>query len=453
MRRRTLVLALTVGALLTLVALMTVVTAGVSLAQTDMAGMRGMSGAPALPLGVPMSRLGSGTSWLPDSSRLRAAMWSPGAWTLMLEGNAFGQYDHQTGLRGTSQLGLVDWEMLMATHALAGGAARLDAMTSLEPLVDSPRGYPELLQTGGAFRGARIVDHQHPHDLVMELAGAFDHAVMSDLAWSVYAAAVGEPALGPVDFMHRPSAADDPFAPLGHHMQDATHEAFGVVTTGLYTRAVKLEGSVFNAREPDAYHLNLDYTGARLDSYSGRLTVAPSGRVALAAWGGYLFDDDPLERGLGMQRYGASALTAMNGIGGGAWSTAVVWGLNVHHHGPREHNHDANAVVPTHHMMSSVLVESTLEIGARDAVFGRIEQVQKSGDDLGFIADGLTQLFNVRELALGATHELLTAGGASVGVGARAAVELLPSTLRNVYETTRPFGFAVYVRVRPAAGR
>ena len=37
-------------------------------------------------------------------------------------------------------------------------------------------------------------------------------------------------------FMHRPSAADDPFAPLGHHWQDATHEAFGVVTTGL-TRA------------------------------------------------------------------------------------------------------------------------------------------------------------------------------------------------------------------------
>ena len=86
--------------------------------------------------------------------------------------------------------------------------------------------------------------------------------------------------------------------------------------------------------------------------------------------------------------------------------------------------------MPTHHLSSSVLLESTLGIGARDAVFGRIEQVQKIGDDLGFLAGNLMEMFNVRELSLGATHQLSTARGATVGVGARAAVKLLPATLR-----------------------
>ena len=44
---------------------------------------------------------------------------------------------------------------------------------------------------------------------------------------------VGEPALGPVAFMHRASAADNPTAPLGHHTFDSTHVAFGVVTAAV----------------------------------------------------------------------------------------------------------------------------------------------------------------------------------------------------------------------------
>ena len=50
---------------------------------------------------------------------------------------------------------------------------------------------------------------------------------------------------------HRPSAADDPFPPLGHHSQDALHGSHGVVTLGAYGRRLKVEGSAFNAREPD----------------------------------------------------------------------------------------------------------------------------------------------------------------------------------------------------------
>jgi hypothetical protein len=167
-------------------------------------------------------------------------------------------------------------------------------MTSLERPVLGPRGYPELLQSGATYQNARLINRQHPHELLMELAAIYDHSITSNLATSLYVAAVGEPALGPVAYMHRPSAAVDPFAPIGHHWQDGSHESSGVITGGIYSHAIKLEGSVFNGREKQAGDYVPDYAGARLDSYAGRLTVLPSGRISVSAWGGYIFDHDPL---------------------------------------------------------------------------------------------------------------------------------------------------------------
>jgi hypothetical protein len=433
-------------------ALASTVPAGRAAAQRDtagMAGMPGMSSMPLLPLGVPLSRLGSGTSWLPDVSPMFAAHRPAAGWTLMLHGAAFGQYDHQATQQGDTQLGLTDWEMLMAFHGLAGGIVRVNVMTSLQPLVDGPRGYPELLQTGGIYNGGRLVNRQHPHELFGELAAAYDHSFMSNLATSLYVAAAGEPALGPVAFMHRPSGADDPFAPLGHHWQDASHESFGVVTAGIYSRQAKLEGSVFNGRDPDAYHLNLDYSGAKLDSYSGRLTVLPSAHTSLSAWGGYLFDHDRLDTPVGMQRYGVSALIGGEGMGGRSWSDALVWGLNIHHHGSREHNHDPTVVPKSYHLSSSVLVESSLDVSSHLVVYGRVEQVQKTADDLGFLGGDALQQFNIRAVSLGATRELAERAGASLGLGVRGAVNLLPETLRLTYGTRTPLGFAVFLRLRP----
>ncbi|HMA23001.1 MAG TPA: hypothetical protein VKP00_03375 [Gemmatimonadaceae bacterium] len=418
-------------------------------AQDDMSHMAGMEmPAIAAPLGIALSRFGSGTSWLPDSSPMHAAHLAMGDWMLMLHGAAVGQFDHQGTRRGDSQFGLTDWEMLMAARGAGGGLFRASAMTSAEALILGARGYPELLQTGGSYHQARLVNYQHPHDLVMEASVAYDHSLTTRLASGLYVAAVGEPALGPVAYMHRPSAAVDPFAPLGHHWQDAAHESFGVVTAGLYTRAIKLEGSAFNAREPDEYRFSLDYRGAKLDSYAGRLTVLPDGRVSVTAWGGYLFDHDPLEPGLGMQRYGASVMTTTSGVGGGTWSSAAVWGLNIHHHSDREHVHDPTVSTKLYHVSSSLLMESTMELGARTAVYGRAEQVQKNGDDLGFIGGDLIELFTVRSLSAGITRDVRSIGEAGIAVGVRASVELLPTTLVPTYGTRTPAGVAMFVRVR-----
>src|SRR6059036_598916 len=80
------------------------------------------------PLGIPESRMGSGTSWLPDASPMHAAHLRLGAWTLMLHGSAVVQYDHQAGLRGEARVNLIDWAMLAASRTVAGGRLHLRGM-------------------------------------------------------------------------------------------------------------------------------------------------------------------------------------------------------------------------------------------------------------------------------------------------------------------------------------
>src|SRR3989454_2179327 len=125
------------------------------------------------PLGIPESRMGSGTSWLPDASPMHAAHMVLGDWTLMLHGKGFAQYDWQGGPRGSHQLGFVNWAMAAASRPLGGGRLELRSMLSAEPGTIGARGYPLLLQSGESYRGTRSEEHtselQSPCNLVCRL--------------------------------------------------------------------------------------------------------------------------------------------------------------------------------------------------------------------------------------------------------------------------------------------
>src|SRR5262249_48377718 len=112
---------------------------------------------------------------------------------------------------------------------------------------------------------------------------------------TIAAAPVGEPALGPVAFMHRASAGDNPMAPLGHHTFDSTHVSFGVITAAVDRGPVVLEGSVFNGREPDQNRWDFDF-GA-LDSFSGRVWYMPTNRWAFQVSTSVLHNPEALEPG------------------------------------------------------------------------------------------------------------------------------------------------------------
>src|SRR5882672_1840102 len=91
-------------------------------------------------LGIPESRAGSGTAWLPDSSPMHAAHFRAGKWSLMVHGIIAPLYDTQGGPRGANQFNVINWGMLTATRPLAGGGGSLALriMASADPWTVGP---------------------------------------------------------------------------------------------------------------------------------------------------------------------------------------------------------------------------------------------------------------------------------------------------------------------------
>jgi hypothetical protein len=377
----------------------------------------------------PMERMGSGTTWIPDASVIPSLQGKLGSWDWMFHGLVFVQYNKQSGPRGAEQFGSSNWAMIMASHSLAGGRFQFRTMLSLDPATIRDGGYPLLLQTGETYQGQPLIDRQHPHDFWMELGALYERALSPRFAVFGYVAPSGEPALGPVAFMHRPSAFDDPVAPLSHHWQDATHISFGVVTLGAFGRKWKLEGSVFNGREPDEARWGFD--NINLDSYSGRVTVNPDAQLSLTAGYGYLNEPEALHPG-SVHRAVVSALYGRKLGDLGQIAVSAVWGAN-------KHGDDR----PTH----SALLEGEAIIDARNTIFARTEVVQKSSEELGIA--GADQTFNVAAASLGYIREIVPLSGGTVGLGARVTINFVPGDLSAAYGSTNPTGALVFLRVRP----
>ena len=389
------------------------------------------------PLGIPMSRMGSGTAWLPDASPMRAYHLTPGRWMLMVHGEVGLYYDHQGTVRGDDQVGSTNWAMLMAMRPVGSGMLHLHGMLSAEPLTVGAEGYPLLLQTGEAYQGVPLRDRQHPHDLFMELSARYEVPVTEKVGVSLFAAPVGEPAIGPVAYMHRPSAQNDPFAPLGHHWMDATHITYGVVTAAVFTRTMQLEGTLFQGREPDDDRYDFDF-GA-LDSYGGRLSVNPTPHWSLAASYGYLKSPEALEPDENQHRLGASILHTQQIASDGDWASAIVYGANKH-----------VGTEVSQGFEHSLLVETNVQFDNRNSVFGRAEWVQKSAQELVVPGVDPETTFDLAAVVLGYVREVFQYGGASLGLGTRGSINFVPKDLRSTYGTRTPLGVAVYARLRPA---
>lgn len=394
------------------------------------------------PLGIAMQRDGSGTAWLPDASPMYAIHSMRGRWALMLHGNAFLQYVHEGGGRGDSQLGLVNWFMGMASRSVVDGRFGLRAMLSGEPISVGKCGYPDLLATGEFCNGEPLHDRQHPHDLFMELAAHYLQPLATNVAFELYGGPVGEPALGPVAYPHRISAMPGPLAPIGHHWQDATHISFGVATAGVYGRRWKLEGSLFNGREPDEERFDFDL--AALDSYSGRVWLLPNERWALQASLGRLVEaETPRELGesrVDVTRATISATYHQPLSERATAASTLVWGQN------RAHGLSTDAF----------LVESNVNLDERNIFFGRGELARKSGEDLVIEDDAPAlgdQVFTVGKLSLGFVRQFGRGGALLPGIGAQVSVNFIPSSLDQFYGSRTPLGLAVFASLRPRPAR
>src|SRR5207249_2121022 len=252
-------------------------------------------------------------------------------WQLMQDGIVFAEFNHQGGPRGGNEFVVPNWWMGMASREMPRGRLTLTSMLSLDPATVGKDGYREILQAGEAIDGHPLIDRQHPHDLFMQLAAVWRMPLTQSTGFTLAGGPVGEPALGPVAFMHRPSAADNPTAPLGHHTFDSTHIAFGVVTAAVDHGPFVVEGSVFNGREPDENRWDFDF--GRFDSVSGRVWYRPSDEWEFQASSGRLKTPEELEPGDIVRSTLSASWTQKNGAA--ISSVPAGYGRNKTDHGRR----------------------------------------------------------------------------------------------------------------------
>jgi hypothetical protein len=332
----------------------------------------------------------------------------------------------------------MNWLMLMQQHKLGRGTILFREMLSAESLTAPHGGFPQLFQTGETYHGQPIVDKQHPHDVFSELSVTYTVPLNQRVSWQFYGAPVGEPALGPVAFMHRASAAELPAAPLGHHLQDSTHISAGVVTSGLIfvlgkegklkEAKLKVEGSVFNGREPDEKRYTIDF--APLESWAVRASLQPTKDWSLQYSFGHLTQPEALEV-TDIDRQTASA-TYNRPLAAGNWSTTLLWGRN--------HKLAEDTV------QNSYLLESTVNFRHKNYAYTRLELVDK--DELFPLAPPPHEDFRIGAYTFGGVRDLVQNAKLQLGLGADVTFYSKPGALDPVYGD-QPVSFRIFLRLRP----
>ncbi|MBB5344248.1 hypothetical protein HDF10_002227 [Edaphobacter lichenicola] len=427
----------------------------------------------------------SGTSAEPASTPVSMLMHSTHGWMLMLHGtasiSAIQQHtaSNPTGpspdacnqlnlscpspanARGGDKVYSTNWIMPMAIRQLGShgqyGQLTLRTMLSLEPATISSRQFPELFQQGETAFGKPIIDGQHPHDFFMEVAALYDLRLGKQTLLSLYAAPVGDPAIGPTAYPHRLSASEDPIAALGHHQEDSTHIAFNVFTGGITWRWLRFEESGFHGAEPTEQRWGFQPSpnGHAVDSYSSRITFAPTKNLSTQYSVAHIVSPEALYPHEDQQRQTASVIynlpfgihhntTSMPGMDMGTtatnnWSTTLIWG--------RTKSLTDNSKV------NSYLLESLLKFRTRNYVWTRIENAGRSNELLIPPGSPLPPNFtespigHVAAYSFGYDRDYRVLPHLLTAPGAQFTTYTTPSALVSTYGA-HPWGVVAFVRFR-----
>ena len=366
-----------------------------------------------------------------QTDHVHAAQPATPAWTLSWDANVFAGWNYQwRKFTDFQEFESQNWLMGGAERGLAGGRLRFQAMLSFEPFTIQPLGSPQVFQTGETYQQAPLVDYQHPHDLFMNL-GATWTRTLSTARVFVEAGPAGSPAIGPVVFMHRPSAAENPTAPLGHHQMDATHITHGFVTGGVERGAFTLEGSWFRGEEPDENRKDLEF--GPLDSFAGRLWWRRDAWDAQFS-AAHLTTPEFVEPFSDVTRLTASiGYTRPDGRA----AALLAWGQNREIHG----------------ILDSYLFEATVRPKERHAWYTRAELTTKDVLSPGGLhPPGFVHfhpLSRVGAFTGGYVFDVLRSPVGHFGIGGDVTVYYVPPNLRENYGN--PASFHVFLRYRPRA--
>lgn len=391
----------------------------------------------AFSLNLPMTRNGSGTAWLPDASPMFGSMIHSRKWMFMTHGSIFLRYNNQDftqkGKRGDSRFDAPTWFMFMGQRKVGSkGLFHFSSMLSLDPIIEGGKGYPLLFQTGETYKGQPLVDRQHPHDLFSELAVSYAYAFSKNIDAFIYVGYPGEPALGPVTFMHRPSALDNPNSPISHHWVDATHITFGVATIGIRAGRFKLEGSSFTGREPDENRYNFDKP--RFDSWSARLSYNPTSNWSLQVSRGYVKSPEAIHPEENINKTTASAIYSVQTNNRDRINITALWGMN------KANNHESE---------NAALLEASWR-KRKAVIYTRYEFTEKSGGEL-LLEPAFEDhdIFGVHAFTLGSNYDLLEIKKIRLAVGAQWSFYGAPAKLNSIYGKN-PMAVQAYIRIYPA---
>jgi hypothetical protein len=387
---------------------------------------------------IPMGGMGSGTSWQPASTSMYMLHTQKGDWFLMFHYNVVGGVNSQGGPRGVTKAESANWFMSSAFRRIGNGTLELRGMLSFEPFTFPPGGSPLLFQTGETYKGEPLIDRQHPHDVFMELSATYTVPLGERATWFAYVGYPGEPALGPTAFMHRASALENSSAPLSHHLQDSSHISFGVLTSGFTYRWLKLEGSIFNGREPDEDRYNFESNP--WNSRSIRFTVAPSDNWSMQVSHGFLKNPEALEPG-DVRRTTAS-LSHNKPFARGFWASNLIWGRN-------HENHDGETF-----NLNGYVAETTINFLDRNYIYSRLELVDKNQlpRDEDRIKVGITEhhpSFRIGAYTFGGAREIWNTTRVSLAIGSDVTFYSKPAILDPIYGNN-PVSWKLFFRVRPA---
>jgi hypothetical protein len=378
----------------------------------------------------------SGTAVNPSAWPMPMLMKPLGGWNTMFMSQAFIDDTQQSGSRGGDKFYSTNWFMANAEHSVGNkGAFEFQLMLSLEPATITERQYPLLFQTGETAFGKPIVDGQHPHNFIMSLGFQYAFSITENTTLEFYVAPVGDPALGPIAYPHRASAAELPQAPIGHHWEDSTHISYEVVTAGIAYKKIKLEASGFHGAEPGENRWVVE-AGA-IDSWSTRLWYFPTKNWAAQVSFGHLTHPEALEPG--DQNRTTASVEYSKPMQGGSWSSSLIWG--------RLHS------TYTKRNLNAYTAESVLPIRRKNFITGRIELVDKDELFAGepFIEDFLDtyygSTFRIGAYTLGYTRDIDIFPWIETGIGANVEAYSLPGAIKPYYGD-HPIGGNIFLRLR-----
>jgi hypothetical protein len=355
--------------------------------------------------------------------------------------NVFGVFSDVPGPRGIEQFAAPDMLMLDVARAVGDRQLlNLDLMGTTDLWTYSRRGYPELLQIGEERGdGSPYIDAQHPHSTpIMGLTLSDTVILGSSDTLKLFVAPRGESTDGPVAFMHRESARDDPDAPLGHHVgQDVGHISSTVLGAELTLGRVTVEASAFNGTEPQPTKVDLPI--GMLNSEALRLTYSFEADHRVMASVAHVDQRDPTYPGTTSATRLSSSLYDRFLLGGGALDhTFVIGHIARYPYGTSE---------------TSFLDEATWQRGSYE-VWGRAELLQRLASELAIPgaapAGSADDKRWVSALTLGYTHWTYVNRGLQLGLGTSLTLDVIPSDWANAYGSRTPVTARLIFQLRGA---